>query len=260
MPPLDQTLSARPLDPRTGETRRRIIETALKLFAEHGFRGVSVRDLSAAAQVNVAAVNYHFGSKQGLYRTIFDTVLDEDEGCFARQIEDVTALLGRAGSDPVLLAAAVESLARGVLGRLSAFEDLRWFSVQVARELAFPGELFDLLYRRRVEPVLQLLAQLVGTAWGLAPASEPVRLTANVLHGHMVSLAFTRPILGRQLGWDQATPERLDQLTGTVTDLICRAIGLTVPDRAGPPPAAPNCRADGLARSRVPRLDTGVSL
>lgn len=259
MPPLDQTLAARPLDPRAAETRRRIIETALKLFAEHGFRGVSVRDLSAAAQVNVAAVNYHFGSKQGLYRTIFDTVLDEDEGCFARQIEEVTALLGRAGSDPVLLAAAVESLAGGVLRRLSAFEHLRWFSVLVARELAFPGELFDLLYRRRVEPVLQLLAQLVGTAWGLAPTSEAVRLTANVLHGHMASLAFTRPILGRQLGWDHATPERLDQLTGTVTDLICRAIGLNVADRAERALGPPICRAIGLDLPRVPRVGTGVS-
>ena len=259
MPPLDQTLSARPLDPRTGETRRRIIETALKLFAEHGFRGVSVRDLSAAAQVNVAAVNYHFGSKQGLYRTIFDTVLDEDEGCFARQLDEVGALLGRAGSDPVLLTAAVEILARGLLGRLSAFEHLRWFSVLVARELAFPGELFDLLYHRRVEPVLQLLAQVVGFAWGLAPTSEPVRLTANVLHGQMASLAFTRPILGRQLGWDHYTPERLDQLTGTITDLICRAIGLTIPDRAESAPGPSICRADGPDLPRVPRLDTGVS-
>ena len=229
MPPLDQTLSSRTLDPRTGETRQRIIETALRLFAEHGFRGVSVRDLSAAAQVNVAAVNYHFGSKQGLYRTIFETVLDEDEGCFAAQLERVATLLGRAGADPSLLRAAVEVLARGLVGRLSAFEHLRWFSVLVARELAFPGELFDLLYQRRAEPVLRLLAQVVGTAWGLAPTCEAVRLTANVLHGQMASLVFARPILGRQLGWDHDTPQRLDQLTSTITDLICRAIGLDAP-------------------------------
>ncbi len=259
MPPLGQTLSSRPLYLHAGETRRRIIDTALKLFAEHGFRGVSVRDLSAAAQVNVAAVNYHFGSKQGLYHTIFDTVLDEDEGCFARQLDEVGALLVRAGSDSVLLTAAVEILARGLLGRLSTFEHLRWFSVLVARELAFPGELFDLLYRRRVEPVLQLLAQVVGCAWGLAPASEAVRLTANVLHGHMASLAFTRPILGRQLGWEHYTPERLDQLTGTMTDLICRAIGLKVPDHAEPSLGASICRAGAPDLPRVPRLDAGVS-
>ncbi|WP_295391519.1 CerR family C-terminal domain-containing protein [uncultured Thiodictyon sp.] len=237
MPPLDQALSSRLTEPRPCETRQRIIETALRLFAENGFRGVSVRDLSAEAQVNVAAVNYHFGSKQGLYHTIFETVLDEDEARFAAQIDQVATLLGRAGSDPLLLTTAVESLARGLVGRLSTFEHLRWFSVLVARELAFPGDLFDLIYRRRAEPVLRLLARLVGAAWGLPPTSEAVRLTANVLHGNLASLVFSRPILGRQLGWDHYTPERLDQLTRTITDLICRAVGL--PDlKALPGPRA----------------------
>ena len=263
MPPLDQTLSNRPLDPRTGETRPRIIETSLRLVAEYGFRGVSVRDLSAAAQVNVAAVNYHFGSKQGLYRTIFETVLDEDEGHFAEQLDQVANLLGRAGSDPSLLTAAVEVLARGLVGRLSSFEHLRWFSVLLARELAFPGELFDLLYRRRADPVLRLLARLVGAAWGLAPASESVRLTANVLHGQLASLVFARPILGRQLGWDHYTPERLDQLTRTISDLICRAIGLDAPHRTEPALGPPICRAIGQDALRVPQgpcADTGEPL
>lgn len=45
----------------------RLIEVATGLFAEKGYEGTSVRDLAAAAGVNVAAVNYHFGSKEALY-------------------------------------------------------------------------------------------------------------------------------------------------------------------------------------------------
>ena len=164
--------NARPLDSRTAETRQRLIDESLRLFAEHGFKGVSVRDIAAAAQANVAAVSYHFGSKQGLYRTIFETVLDEDEGRFREQIGNVEMLLGRAGSDPALLAAAADILVSGVVGRLSRFERLRWFSVLVARELAFPGELFDLLYRRRTEPALAVFSRILGAAWG-APADSP---------------------------------------------------------------------------------------
>lgn len=59
-------LPTRPLDPRTTETRQRIIETSLRLFAEHGRKGVSVRHISAAAKVKIAAVSYHFGSKRSL--------------------------------------------------------------------------------------------------------------------------------------------------------------------------------------------------
>ena len=45
------------------DTKSRLLRVAERLFAEHGFDGVSVRQLTAAAGVNLAAVNYHFGSK-----------------------------------------------------------------------------------------------------------------------------------------------------------------------------------------------------
>jgi AcrR family transcriptional regulator len=54
------------------DTKSRLLGVAERLFAEHGFVGVSVRQLTAAAGVNVAAVNYHFGSKEGLLTAIFE--------------------------------------------------------------------------------------------------------------------------------------------------------------------------------------------
>jgi AcrR family transcriptional regulator len=49
------------------DARSRLIETAIELFADKGYEGTSVRDLATAAGVNVAAVSYHFGSKDALY-------------------------------------------------------------------------------------------------------------------------------------------------------------------------------------------------
>ncbi len=49
-------------------TRSRILEIALHLFSRGGYDKVSVRDIAQAAQVNVAAISYHFGGKPGLYR------------------------------------------------------------------------------------------------------------------------------------------------------------------------------------------------
>ena len=54
------------------DTKSRLLRVAERLFAEHGFDGVSVRQLTAAAGVNLAAVNYHFGSKEGLLAAIFE--------------------------------------------------------------------------------------------------------------------------------------------------------------------------------------------
>lgn len=54
------------------QTRARIVMAAEIEFADHGFDGVSVRQIALRAEVPVALINYHFGSKEGLYRAIFE--------------------------------------------------------------------------------------------------------------------------------------------------------------------------------------------
>jgi AcrR family transcriptional regulator len=51
-------------------TRERILKAALKLFADHGYEGASVRAIVAKAKANQAAINYHFAGKEGLYRAV----------------------------------------------------------------------------------------------------------------------------------------------------------------------------------------------
>src|SRR4051794_4834505 len=51
-------------------TRQRLVETAGEVFAERGFRAATVRDICKKAGANVAAVNYHFGGKEGLYAEV----------------------------------------------------------------------------------------------------------------------------------------------------------------------------------------------
>lgn len=53
------------------DTRVRILDAAELLFTEHGFDATTLRQITAAAGVNLAAVNYHFGSKEALIREVF---------------------------------------------------------------------------------------------------------------------------------------------------------------------------------------------
>ena len=53
------------------EARHRLLRTALRLFANQGFKRTSIREIAEAAQVNVAAISYYFGDKAGLYRAAF---------------------------------------------------------------------------------------------------------------------------------------------------------------------------------------------
>lgn len=58
------------------QTRERILRAAEALFIEHGFEGSSLRRLTTAAQVNLGAVNYHFGSKDALFEAMLAQWLD----------------------------------------------------------------------------------------------------------------------------------------------------------------------------------------
>jgi AcrR family transcriptional regulator len=57
-------------------TKDRILDTAESLFIEHGFEATSLRSITAGAKVNLAAVNYHFGSKEELFQAVLTRRLD----------------------------------------------------------------------------------------------------------------------------------------------------------------------------------------
>ncbi len=57
------------------ETRERLLEAAAELFAERGYNHVTVRDICRAAGANVAAVNYYFRDKLGLYREVLTSTI-----------------------------------------------------------------------------------------------------------------------------------------------------------------------------------------
>ena len=58
-------------------TKERILDAAETLFAQHGFGGTSLRQVTSRADVNIAAVNYHFGSKENLVNEVFRRRMDE---------------------------------------------------------------------------------------------------------------------------------------------------------------------------------------
>jgi AcrR family transcriptional regulator len=58
-------------------TKERILHAAEDLFAQHGFAGTSLRQVTSRADVNIAAVNYHFGSKENLVHEVFKHRMDD---------------------------------------------------------------------------------------------------------------------------------------------------------------------------------------
>jgi len=103
-----------------GPTRTRLLETAVRLFAEKGFEGTSVRAITAEAGCNLAAVNYHFGGKDQLYEEIFHLRLKAIR-------EQRLAIIRSALAEGISLEALLRAFATGFLEPfMEAPDGLMW--------------------------------------------------------------------------------------------------------------------------------------
>lgn len=84
----------------SAETRTRLLEAAHTLFAEQGYAATSLREITSAAEANLAAVNYHFGSKEGLLLAVLHGAIDPINEERLRGIDEAEA---RHGDRPVPL-------------------------------------------------------------------------------------------------------------------------------------------------------------
>ena len=89
-------------------TKAQVLAAAERLFAVHGFQGVSVRDITAEARVNLASVNYHFGSKDGLLFEIFRRRTAELNRERARMLHEAEDRHGGAPPVRAILTALIE--------------------------------------------------------------------------------------------------------------------------------------------------------
>jgi AcrR family transcriptional regulator len=105
-------------------THDRILDAAERLFAEHGVAGTSVRAITEQAQVNVAAVNYHFGTKENLVRAVIARRLSGLEAARAAALDGVERRADREGRAPTVRE-LVEALIAPVFAQALS-EDAGW--------------------------------------------------------------------------------------------------------------------------------------
>ena len=80
------------------DTKTRLLDAAERLFSDRGFEAVSHRDIAVAAAVNLAAVNYHFGSKDRFIRAVIKRRVDSIN---ARRLAELARAERQEGNAPV---------------------------------------------------------------------------------------------------------------------------------------------------------------
>jgi TetR/AcrR family transcriptional regulator, regulator of cefoperazone and chloramphenicol sensitivity len=158
--------------------RDRILYTALKLFAEQGFKKTSVRDIAKESSANISAIAYYFGDKEGLYKAAFTEPLDDH--CFR------TAAANLGHSLALDFPAALRMFYGQFLAPLSSGEQIRAVMKLHFREMLEPTGLWNQVIEHEIEPDHKVMLGLLTEELGLKKPDLDVQRLAISLIGMAV--------------------------------------------------------------------------
>src|SRR5262249_10653652 len=182
------------------ETRARLLAAAERLFAERGFKRVTVREICRAARANVASVNYHFGDKLGLYREVL--------GCAIEAMRATTEEARGAGEGKP----PEEQLRRFI--RIFLHRVLKpghgTIHQILTREINDPSPLLEVLAEQGVRPRIEYLSGVIARMIGADPREERVLRCVASVQGQALSY-FPNP-MAKRLGFAfDPTPAAIDK-------------------------------------------------
>jgi TetR/AcrR family transcriptional regulator, regulator of cefoperazone and chloramphenicol sensitivity len=189
-------------------TREKLLDIAGQVFAERGYYAATIRDICKRAGANVAAVNYHFGDKLGLYTEVLGGL------AHAAQLERMRTALDQKASPQEMLRnvirARIQGLQRGNLPE--------WHFQIVAREFAQPTPAMSRMINQVSRPMYERLLELVGSIIGLAPDQEKTRLCVHSIMGQILLYVLAGPVLVRLWPQLKMTPEQTDRIADHIAD------------------------------------------
>lgn len=200
--------SPRERDPEA--RKERILAAAGLVFGKAGFAAGSVREISSRARVNVASINYYFGSKEGLYREVLlaahHQVLRQEQPPRMESGVDARVALGR-WIDFCLRFVLLKRASHPVLGRL------------MAHEMRQPTAALNDLVKRVMEPIFADLKGIVAALGGEKLPSEQVEMLAHHIIGMCVHYEHSAAVIKR-LGFTPPDTEAgIARLAASITAL-----------------------------------------
>lgn len=209
---------------RGEDTRQRLIEAALKIFGDYGFEGASTRMLADAAGANLAAIPYHFGSKEGLYRAAAEFIV---ENCGREILPTISRIeLTLEGKKPArkdattLLQELLERFSAIVVG--SEFADS--FASFVMREQLQPGAAFEILYEGMMRRLTEACAKLLAIVLGRRSDDEKILIRTQTLLGQVLVFRTSRATVFRQLGWREFSKDQIKAIQSIVRENVDRIL------------------------------------
>lgn len=201
-------------------TRRRLIDAGIDVFGRYGFEAATTRMLARAAGVNLAAIPYHFGGKEGLYHAAVLQVVDRALGALEAERRIVFETMKNPDASRDELLGALETIIRG-FGRVMICSEIGGqFGPIIVREQFHPTSAFDRIYESEMRTLHEAVTCLVARLTGVSPESEEAILRAHAIIGQVVVFRVMRETALRRLEWNGFDEEN----TRKVCDILIENI------------------------------------
>jgi AcrR family transcriptional regulator len=196
-------------------TRRALLFAAADVFAKCGFRNATIRDLCRRAGANVAAINYHFGDKAGLYLEVLAEQSRVVRERFAARPADAESL-----SPERQLAAFVRTFLQRVL---SPDVHARHGRIMI-REMVDPTDALDRLVKEAIRPDAERLMAIMRAMLGPDLPAPTIRLCGMSVVGQILFYCHCQPVIRRLFPDLPADASRLDELAEHITRFSLAAL------------------------------------
>lgn len=196
---------------RGEETRRRIIDVALRLFGERGFEGASTREIAKAAGVNAPALQYYFDNKEGVYRACAEYIADSSAAHFAPVVKMAEAVVADARATREQVFEAFGELLDAVTDFHLLPDDAEHRRLFMAHEQVGqgPSVLFDLLDKGLRPRMGETSTRLIARYCDMPPTDPLLRMRVMMLFGQVMVFSLGRRSLLSKLGWDRFGPKQV---------------------------------------------------
>lgn len=194
----------------SAQTKQKLIEVAGVLFAEHGYKQVTVRDIIEGAQANLGALNYHFGGKENLYREVIAEACQRD----SLDLEALQALSYEQQLQKIIF---------DVLNNYHQEMTENWPCMLIKRECQFPSNLVNQQVEQHFKTHSDRLAVIVSEITLRPAQSREVEFALVTLVGLMDVFGLHEPLIAKVLPALAPFVKDHEQLAKRIANLVLQA-------------------------------------
>jgi TetR/AcrR family transcriptional regulator, regulator of cefoperazone and chloramphenicol sensitivity len=207
---------------RESETRARLIEAASEIFIERGFKAAKIRDIVHRAGTNIAAINYHFGGKDGLYAAVL-------RNCATLAVENFSLATAEERAPEALL----HDFIRVFLQRLLDNNAQSRMRKLIAREMIEPTAAFNVVLEQFIVPLHRTLNGIVRRLLGSDATDETVRRCTLSIFGQCLYYQHSRRAVRRLDPAFHYTEEDVERLVEYITAFSLGGLRALAENRLG---------------------------